>query len=167
MDMRFRQASLQDYATTRALVDAAFNAEENVPPFLDVLRADGCLLGEWLVEDATGALGHVAFSRALLETPAGGVLSAAFLTPLAVRPDRQRQGLGLALMRFALRELDAAGERLYLVVGHPEYYPKAGFSAAAARAIDCPWRGRPAFMARGEAPPACRLTAPAAIIDAH
>jgi len=166
MNIRFRIADLQDHAPIRELVDQAFRPED-VVTFLDALRAADCLIGEWLAEDASGALGHIAFSRALLETDAAGMRKAAFLTPLAARPDRQRQGVGLQLMGYALRALEAVGEDLFFVIGHPAYYPKAGFSAAATQGVESPWRGKPAFMARCAAPPRGRLVAPAVILEAH
>lgn len=41
------------------------------------------------------------------------------------------------------------------MLGHPEYYPKLGFSAQAAAQVKSPYSGSPAFMAlgaRGRAP---------------
>lgn len=50
--------------------------------------------------------------------------------PVAIRPDRQRDGLGKALMAEALRRADAAGERALLLIGDPEYYDRFfGFTA--------------------------------------
>jgi putative acetyltransferase len=88
------------------------------------------------------------------------------LTPLAVRPDRQRVGIGSRLMDFALKSLEARGEALFFVIGHPEYYPRAGFCSAAARRVASRWSGRPSFMARGVVPEG-RLVLPAVISDAH
>src|SRR5437762_14187863 len=97
MDVRFRSAGLDDRASTREVVDAAFRPED-VVTFLDALRADGCILGEWLAEDSSGPIGLIVFSRVWLERKNGGRLGSALLTPLAVRPDRQRLGIGGRLM---------------------------------------------------------------------
>jgi len=165
MSLRFRPCSSEDWAATRALVDAAF-LPEDVVTFLDALRADGCLLGEWLAEEAGGPIAHIAFSRVFLEAPGGLRRPAAMLTPLSVRPDRQRKGVGGALMAHALRALEAKGETLFFVLGHPEYYPRAGFRSAPDDAVASPWPQNPAFMMRGAAA-AGRLILPAAIADAH
>ena len=52
------------------------------------------------------------------------------LTPMAVRPDRQREGVGKAVVRAALAAADERGEPLVLVEGVPSYYPQLGFRPA-------------------------------------
>jgi len=162
----FRAVEPHDHGVIREIVDAAF-APEDVAGFLDSLRAAGCLIGEWLAEDESGAIGHIAFSRAHLECANGEKLPAAFLTPLGVRPDRQRQGVGLALMQRALAELEQRGENLFFVIGHPTFYPKAGFRTVAFDEVASPWTGSPAFMMRCGFAPRGRLLAPPVIRDAH
>ena len=165
VDLRLRAARRADHASTRELVHAAFWPDD-VETFLDALRGDTCILGEWLAEDGSGTVGHIVFSRVHVET-GGGALRAAMLTPLAVRPDQQRRGIGLRLTNHALRALEDRGETLFLVLGHPAYYPKAGFSAALAAHIVSPWPGNPAFMARCPFALSGRLIMPAVIVDAH
>jgi putative acetyltransferase len=166
MALQFRAVEPCDHAPIREIVDLAF-APEDVAGFLDALRTTGCLIGEWLAEDESGVVGHIAFSRAHLETLDGARLPAAFLTPLGVRPDRQKQGVGLALLRHALQQLEQRGENLFFVVGHPTYYPKAGFRAVAFDEVASPWTGSPAFMMRCGFAPRGRLLAPPVIRDAH
>jgi putative acetyltransferase len=161
-----RPVERRDYASKRKVVDDAFRPED-VVTFLDALRADGCILREWLAEESSGAVAHIAFSRVWVEQPDGDRTKAAMLTPLAVCPDRQRIGIGSWLMDHALRELEAHGETLFFVLGHPEYYPRAGFRSASAQRIASPWPGSPAFMARGAFVPEGRLVLPAVIADAH
>jgi putative acetyltransferase len=45
------------------------------------------------------------------------------LTPLAVRPDRQRLGIGTQLMDHALKSLEARGETLFSVLGPSRLLP--------------------------------------------
>jgi putative acetyltransferase len=68
------------------------------------------------------------------------------LAPLAVTPARQRQGIGSQLVREGLRACAAAGHRIVVVLGHPAYYPRFGFSAALARPLKAPFSGE-SFMA--------------------
>ena len=49
------------------------------------------------------------------------------LGPLAVRPDRQRAGVGSALMHAVLGAGDALGEPLVALLGDPGYYGRFGF----------------------------------------
>jgi len=146
--LTIRRVGAGDWKATRDLVDQAFRPED-VVSFLDALRAEGCILGEWLDEEDTVPVAHIVFCRVHSQPPDRPAVPAAMLTPMAVRPDRQRQGLGLGLMRHALAELEAAGERLFLVLGHPDFYVRAGFSSSLGARIESPWSGTPAFMARG------------------
>ncbi|MBS0244333.1 MAG: N-acetyltransferase [Proteobacteria bacterium] len=169
MPTTIRRATAEDAAASRALAEAAFHDSEptETVEFLDRLRNDDCILAEWVAEAGGEIVGHIVFSRAWIETDKGSSVAAAMLTPLAVRPDRQRTGIGQRLMAQALAELDAAGERIFLVLGHPEYYPRAGFTAERAARIATPWGSTPAFMARGDAIPAGRLILPRSIAEAH
>lgn len=164
----FRASGPHDQLATRKIVEEAFgDAGEETADFLDALRDDGCILGEWLAEDGRMPIGHIVFSRVWIEQPDGVRMEAAMLTPLAVRPDRQRTGVGLKLMEHTMKLLEQRGEIIFLVLGHPDYYPRAGFNAVAANNVTSPWPGEPAFMARGANLPKGRLVMPAVIADAH
>ena len=90
-------------------------------------------------------VGHLLFSRMWIETP-GGAVSAVALAPVAVSLHHQRQGIGGRLIRYGLERLRAAGERMVIVLGHPEYYPRFGFSSERARVLESPFP-RDAYMA--------------------
>jgi len=168
MEVRFRRAGLHDDTLTRSVVVDAFGAEgEETAVFLDALRADGCIVGEWLAEDPSGVIAHIAFSRVWLEDEDGKRQPAAMLTPLSVRLDRQRVGIGTRLMEHALSELEKLGETTFFVIGHPDYYPRAGFHATRAADVESPWRGEPWFMVRAVANLKGRLLMPRVIADAH
>jgi putative acetyltransferase len=72
------------------------------------------------------------------------------LTPLAVRSDRQRTGVGARLVASALALADEAGEPAVLVEGVPAYYPRFGFERASALGFRPPHDGIPdaAFMVK-------------------
>jgi predicted N-acetyltransferase YhbS len=60
----------------------------------------------------------------------GGAEPLILVGPVAVLPDRQRDGIGRMLMAEALRLADAAGETALLLIGDPEYYDRFfGFKA--------------------------------------
>ncbi len=104
------------------------------------LRADGDMVFEALIEDGDAVVvAHVAYSQLTLE-PTG--LRAVALAPLSVVPAHQGRGLGQALMRFSHERLRDVGVDLVVVMGHPDYYPKVGFSAAlAASCVQTPYDG--------------------------
>jgi hypothetical protein len=58
MDVGFRRVDICEHASTRRLVDDAFRSKgsEDTAAFLDALRFDGCILGEWLAEDSSGPI---------------------------------------------------------------------------------------------------------------
>ena len=58
---------------------------------------------------------------------------ALLLGPLAVHPERQNLGIGLALMREGLARAKRRGHRLILLVGDAPYYARVGFPEAAGR----------------------------------
>jgi putative acetyltransferase len=60
------------------------------------------------------------------------------LTPMSVRPDRQRRGVGRALIEEVLSRAEAAGEPAVLVEGIPAYYPRFGFEPAGALGFEKP-----------------------------
>ena len=69
------------------------------------------------------------------------------LAPLAVAASWRRRGLGEALVRQALREAVARGERMVVVLGDPAYYSRFGFVAAGDLGIDGPYGDGPAMQA--------------------
>ncbi len=50
------------------------------------------------------------------------------LAPMAVAPEHQRKGIGSALVRAGLEQCKQLGFAAVVVLGHPEYYPRFGFS---------------------------------------
>lgn len=54
--------------------------------------------------------------------------AAFILSPAAVAPERQGEGAGQALIRFALGALREAGVEIALTYGDPDYYGKIGFA---------------------------------------
>ncbi len=73
--------------------------------------------------------GHILFTTAHLSNTQSKV-AVSFLAPLAVIPKFQKQGIGGALVKKGLELLSKANVELVFVVGHPEYYPRHGFTPA-------------------------------------
>jgi putative acetyltransferase len=83
-------------------------------------------------------VGHVLFSPIVIEAEDRRTPALA-LAPMAVLPQRQRQGIGSELVRRGLVACRVRGHRLVVVLGHPEYYPRFGFQAARPHGILCPY----------------------------
>jgi len=73
-------------------------------------------------------IGHVMFTRNLLDAPTQ-LVDVQVLSPLGVRPDVQRQGIGTALIRVGLEMLAERGVPLVFLEGSPDYYSRLGFVA--------------------------------------
>ncbi|UCD57603.1 MAG: N-acetyltransferase, partial [Candidatus Hydrogenedentota bacterium] len=83
-------------------------------------------------------VGHILFTPIIIETQRGAV-SALALAPMAVRPEFQNQGVGSELVRQGLKECRRLGHKVVVVVGHPTYYPRFGFSSARAKGLEAPF----------------------------
>ena len=99
-----------------------------------------------LVAEENGAIvGHVMFSYVGLD--AAEPLRVLELAPVVVRPDRQNDGIGGALIGSGIELAEARGEPLIAVLGHPTYYPRFGFEPSRRHGIEPPMPAMaPAFM---------------------
>ncbi|MFN3650539.1 MAG: GNAT family N-acetyltransferase [Armatimonadota bacterium] len=141
---QIRVESAADKSQIRELHRLAFGGEAE-GRLVDALREGGYTRLSLVAEAAGEIVGHLLFSRLPIRTPAGTVEALA-LAPVAVRPDYQRQGIGSRLIREGLRRCREQGHRIVVVLGHPEYYPRFGFSARLAEPLRCAYSG-PALMA--------------------
>lgn len=135
--------SSTEHLNIRALNEAAFGGSEEAN-LIDKLRGDEALIS-LVAEREQDIVGHVLFSRMWIKTPLK-LVPAVALAPLAVLPEHQRKGIGQRLVMRGLELLKGQGERIVIVVGHPDYYPRFGFSNAKARPLESPFPHE-AFMA--------------------
>ena len=76
-------------------------------------------------------VGNIMYTKSQVEDAEGDDRDTLTFGPLSVHPDCQRQGIGEALVRRSLKEASAlGGYDAVLIFGHPEYYPRMGFSPA-------------------------------------
>jgi putative acetyltransferase len=102
------------------LVDAIRSAPEYLPDLALVAVVDEKIVG------------HVMISRCLVADEAGDSppLPAAMLSPLAVDPDHQGEGIGARLVREVTDRAAAAGHPFVVLEGDPRYYSRFGFEPA-------------------------------------
>jgi putative acetyltransferase len=142
--MLLRAETDSDHEAVRAVHLLAFGRPDEAD-LVDRLRGDGSVLASLVAVSHEQIVGHILFSRLIVRTPRGDV-NAAALAPMAVLPEHQRRQVGSALVGEGIRVLRDAGERIVVVVGHPDFYPRFGFCADLARDLRSPFSG-PAFMA--------------------
>jgi putative acetyltransferase len=142
--MLVRRELAGDEASIRAVTAAAFaRPGEDIPveaPLVDWLRASPAWIPELslVAVDQDGGpdgsvAGHVVCSRGTV-----GAVAVLALGPLSVRPDRQRGGVGQALVHAVLGAADALGEPLVALLGSTAYYPRFGFRRSSAYGITPP-----------------------------
>jgi len=146
---------LEDPAVER-VVCAAFGSTEEYELIVALRGDESAWLPEWSLGAYPGEtlVGHVLFTAASV-----GGMRAALLAPLAVSPESQGRGVGEALVRAGLDAVREGGAAIALVLGHPGYYPRAGFEPAYPYGIMPPYEVDPqdAWMAMALIPGALEL----------
>ncbi len=144
MNRKIRPETESDFEVIRRVNREAFGGDAEAQ-LVDALRAEGYVQVSLVAQIDGQVVGHILLSDLPILT-AQGTLSALALAPLAVFPNWQRQGLGSALTERALEIARDAGHRIVVVLGHPAYYPRFGFSPELALSLESPYAG-PSFMA--------------------
>ena len=131
-----RRETAADHAAIGEVVAAAFGSEAEAQ-LVEAIRASDAYVPELaLVAELEGSVvGHVMVSFVGLDDLAGNVRTIASLSPLAVAPDRQGQGIGSALVAAVTAEADRRGEPLVVLEGNPKYYGRLGFEPSAPQGI--------------------------------
>jgi putative acetyltransferase len=129
-----RSETPEDYATVYRINTFAF-ASEGEATLVDKLRAVHPHVSLVAVKDSR-VVGHIFFSPVSVESDVANFMALG-LAPMAVLPKYQNQGIGSQLVRQGLKECESQGHDIVFVVGHPNYYPRFGFSPAKAKGIGC------------------------------
>lgn len=144
MPLSSRPESPTDHEAIRQVNRLAFGQDEEAR-LVDALRDGGYVQVSLVAERDEQIVGHVLFSDLPIITDSGTVPALA-LAPMAVVPKFQRQGIGSELVRRGLNVCREQGHRIVIVLGHPEFYPRFGFSSDLARPLQSPFSGE-AWMA--------------------
>jgi putative acetyltransferase len=126
--MQIRLERPDDATTIHALTNAAFAgmafSDNTEAAIVDRLRAAGALTLSLVATHGGEIVGHVAFSPVTINGEAGDWYG---LGPVSVWPDRQRTGIGQALIREGLRRLRSMSAGGCVLLGDPAYYVRFGF----------------------------------------
>jgi putative acetyltransferase len=136
-----------DLAGIRYVHEKAFERPGEAD-LVDSLRDREAILISLVAERDGQVVGHIAYS--LVQIKAGeSTFNALGLAPLAVLPQLQRQGVGTELIESSLDDCRREGHALVIVLGHPDYYTRFGFTRADAYGIVCEFDVPPeAFMVK-------------------
>ena len=135
-----------DSDAIRLVNEQAF-AQPQEADVVDRLRRRCAELLSLVAESDGRIVGHLLFSPAVIDDPRGEI-GGMGLAPMAVLPEYQRQGIGSQLVESGLEILREDACPFVIVLGHPQYYPRFGFTPAAGHGVECQWPDVPpeAFM---------------------
>ena len=141
-----REEKPEDVVGIRLVNECAFEQPEEAN-IVDKLRKNCDGLLSLVAIESDDIIGHVLFSPAVIDSDHGEVIGMG-LAPMAVVPQRQRQGIGAALIKYGIARLRESGCPFVIVLGHAEYYPRFGFVPACQHGLRSQWEGVPdeAFM---------------------
>ena len=144
MSLIVRPEAITDRAAVGQVNRLAFGREDESR--LVVALRDGGHARLSLVAAIDGQIvGHILFSTLAIATESG-IVPALALAPMAVIPSQQRRRIGSTLVEEGLTACREAGDRIVIVLGHPDFYRRFGFSAKRAERLRSEYSGE-AFMA--------------------
>jgi putative acetyltransferase len=111
-----------DSAAIRSVNELAFyqDGEANI---VVKLRNRGVLTISLVAVEDEKVEGHIAFSPVIVEAEESN-FGAIALGPITVPPSSQRKGIGSLLVRAGFDECRHLGYEVFVLVGHPDYYPR-------------------------------------------
>ncbi|WP_335871474.1 GNAT family N-acetyltransferase [Bacillus sp. 2205SS5-2] len=144
--MNIRTEQPQDIDQITTITNAAFKGEGEAK-LISLIRESDYFIPELsLVTEEDGeVIGHILFSKIFIQTNASKVSTLA-LAPMSVSPEKQRQGIGQQLVRAGLQTAKKLGCQHVFVLGHPEFYPKFGFTPSVEFSITPPFPVGPEYF---------------------
>ena len=125
--LSIRNEAPGDIEAIHAVNRAAFQTDAESELVNSLRRLGGPVISLVAMEGGT-VVGHIMFSPvSLTGHPAAFIMG---LAPMAVHPDRQRRGIGSALVAAGLAACRELGAGAVVVLGHAAYYPRFGFTPA-------------------------------------
>jgi putative acetyltransferase len=131
--MQIRVEKECDREAVRAVNISAFETTSEAD-LVDALRQQAHPIISLVAEENGEVVGHILFSPVSLSGQPN--LKVMGLAPMAVAPSQQKKGTGSALVQSGLDHCRKLGFVAVVVLGHPQYYPRFGFSPASQFGVD-------------------------------
>ncbi len=74
-------------------------------------------------------IGHIMFVHSNIKTESGVLLPIVTFGPISISPEKQGQGWGTILLRYAMEQTRNMGFGAIAITGNPAFYGKSGFVA--------------------------------------
>jgi putative acetyltransferase len=146
MNIAIRRVAPTDWPAIVDINDSAFEGPAESALIAALERSGRPVISLMALADGVPA-GHIFFSPVRILSP-GLPMTAAALAPMAVSPRLQRRGVGSQLVDAGLSECVVQTYQVVLVVGHPHFYQRFGFTPAAGLGLESVYSGAgDAFMA--------------------
>lgn len=133
-----RAETAADLPAIRRVNEASFG-RPNEANLVDNLRQGEGVATSLVAVYQEQIVGHILFSPMTMDEPVETALRLVALGPMAVLPDRQGLGIGSQLVRAGIDVCRQAGYDVMVVLGHPWFYPRFGFSPARPHGIQAQW----------------------------
>ena len=146
LDVLIRPETPDDYAAIREVNLAAFGSPLEAA-LVERLRDDGLVIASLVAVDKAGqVVGHILLSPVRIMANKGDQMQVASLAPMSVLPSHQRRGIGSMLVEHGIEVCKRAHYHAIVLVGHPRYYPRFGFTHALVAGLKNPFAADEAFM---------------------
>jgi putative acetyltransferase len=137
--MEIRNVMPAEELAAEEVVSAAFGEppDGRVVQMMRALQTSGAARASLVAVVDEELVGHVGLARGWVDARRE-LVEVVVLSPLSVRPDLQRHGVGTALLAAALQTAGDRGAPAVFLEGSPNYYGRRGFSSASALGFDRP-----------------------------
>jgi putative acetyltransferase len=123
--MQIRNEIPADHSSVHALNVAAFESPVEAD-LVEALRESADPLISLVAVEDEKLIGHILYSPVTLT--GHPELKCMGLAPMAVSAEHQKTGVGTALITEGLKRCRDLGIEVVVVLGHPDYYPRFGFT---------------------------------------
>lgn len=141
MKFNIRPECPSDYQGIREVNILAFNNQENEAKLVELIRKSENFIPELSLVAETEEheiIGHILISTITLVSDQGKI-STLGLAPMAVKPGYQHKGIGSGLVSKGLEACRESGYKHIFVLGHPNFYPRFGFTTSKTYGINPPF----------------------------
>ncbi len=127
MSVKIRKERTEDVNAIYRVVEEAFDSKLEAE-LVSLIRSREQSLLSFVATLGGQVIGHVLVSPITITSSSRGNFGG--IAPLSVCPAHQGKGIGSALMFAAIEECRKLGLAALFLLGHPEYYPRFGFTVS-------------------------------------